>query len=758
MTNKKTTRKALLLSALSLLLCFSMLIGTTYAWFTDSVTSANNKIVAGNLKIDLELLEADDTTWTSVKESKKAIFNYDKWEPGFTDVKILRVSNKGTLALKWVAKFVSDFELSPLAEVIDVYVNTTVNAYPDDRADLSAWTHVGTVKDFVNTIGATTKGTLEAGASANLGIALKMQETAGNEFQGMDLGGEFDIQILATQYTFEEDSFNDQYDMGAAIYVKNTAEAQAALDNAKKGDVIVLASGNYGTLVFGQNADSKVVDISDLGGDAHGNEHYSRYEDITILGTTGAIVDQIMFKTGWINGSEGASYVDIKNLTVKGVTFSGAKDAVKFNDGGSYLGVDGFSLIDCKMNDDGNSRFVYQPHAGYKTLNDKTTGMYVMTTGVKNLTITDCRINGAYQVLEGRPMENITITNNAFNGIKARDILLSGNATVPYSGTITITGNTSVAGEERFVRMTAAENATVLIKNNTVNTYLSKELDYIKVTDSNSVVINDEPNVTIENNTLASIGVKDAEGLKNAIIYGKSKIEFVNDITVDQWIMFSEDYHIGSGQIITLTMDGLTIDGNGHTLTVKGIESAGNGNSLFQGATNLNIYNLTIKNECGAGGIGLDSGVIKNVTFIGGGNIIYPGTGEILVENCTFNSNGDALYFEHECDNLTVTGCTFNLPATQNVILLRGDVKFTNNTVNSGRTVNVVSGSPVVTGNNFNNVRLKVYAAATATISNNVIGNLEFEAATNATYASTFTNNTLSAAAQAVLNAATKTN
>lgn len=82
-------------------------------------------------------------------------------------------------------------------------------------------------------------------------------------------------------------------------------------------------------------------------------------------------------------------------------------------------------------------------------------------------------------------------------------------------------------------------------------------------------------------------------------------------------------------------------------------------------------------------------------------------------------------------------------------------MKFTNNIINSGRTVNVVSGSPVVTGNDFNNVRCKVYGAATATISNNTINNLEFD---GTTYASTFTNNTLSDAAQVALNSATKAN
>lgn len=134
----KSTKRALLSAVLALIMTVSMLVGTTFAWFTDSVTSSGNKIVAGNLAVDLELLEKDNTTWTSLKETNAPIFNYDKWEPGFVDVKVLRVQNEGSLALKWVAKFVSSATLGKLADVIDVYVSTTVSAYPQTELKLRA--------------------------------------------------------------------------------------------------------------------------------------------------------------------------------------------------------------------------------------------------------------------------------------------------------------------------------------------------------------------------------------------------------------------------------------------------------------------------------------------------------------------------------------------------------------------------------------------------------------------------------------------
>ena len=78
---KKTTKRTLLISALALLMCVSMLVGSTFAWFTDSVTSAGNKIQAGTLKIDLELLDKE-TGWASIKESQAPIFTYEHaWQP-----------------------------------------------------------------------------------------------------------------------------------------------------------------------------------------------------------------------------------------------------------------------------------------------------------------------------------------------------------------------------------------------------------------------------------------------------------------------------------------------------------------------------------------------------------------------------------------------------------------------------------------------------------------------------------------------------
>ena len=210
-------RSKVLMSILIVALCLSVCIGLTYAYFTDTASSKGNKIQAGSLKLDLQLYDKTDG-WHSIKDSQDPVFNYDKWEPGYVDAKLLRVVNLGNLALKWEAKLVSTEAVSQYANVIEVYVQTSNSEmpYPASRAEALAWTHVGSLDDFINTTQQIANGIFTAqGESAYISIALYMPaEIEDNNLQGQVLG-EFDIQINATQYTHEEDAFGPDYDPNA---------------------------------------------------------------------------------------------------------------------------------------------------------------------------------------------------------------------------------------------------------------------------------------------------------------------------------------------------------------------------------------------------------------------------------------------------------------------------------------------------------------------------------------------------------------
>ncbi len=225
MTKKKSTKRALISSLLILAMCFTMLAGTTFAWFTDSVTSGSNIIKSGKLDIDLLVKGGNidtatyGTDYVSLDANPGlAIFDYDLWEPGYTVVAYAKVVNNGNLALKYTMKIAATGTASKLADVIDVYyAPSEVAVAYRDLANNAGLVRLGTLTEVLaGGANVTINDYLLAGAPADFAtIALQMQTTAGNEYQELSIGSGFTLQILATQYTYEEDSFDDQYDVNA---------------------------------------------------------------------------------------------------------------------------------------------------------------------------------------------------------------------------------------------------------------------------------------------------------------------------------------------------------------------------------------------------------------------------------------------------------------------------------------------------------------------------------------------------------------
>lgn len=232
MANIKSTKRAIITSVFSLFICVAMLIGTTYAWFTDEVTSANNIIQSGTLDIGM-YYSNDGVDYKNVEDDNTApAFSYQYWEPGYTEVKYVKIVNKGTLAFKFQLNIVPNVTPAAgepnLADVIDVYLfdaNATI-----DRAAIAAATPVGTLSDLIAENDGAAHGVLlpdPSVASTDVNadqapageivycIVLKMREDAGNDYQNLSVGEGFALQLLATQYTWENDSFDHLYDDNA---------------------------------------------------------------------------------------------------------------------------------------------------------------------------------------------------------------------------------------------------------------------------------------------------------------------------------------------------------------------------------------------------------------------------------------------------------------------------------------------------------------------------------------------------------------
>ena len=243
MSKSNLTKKALISSVIALLLCATMLLGITFAWFTDTVTSSGNIIKSGDLEVSLlwaKEYAGEETDWVNVEEDDSAIFNYDLWEPGYSQVRYVKIANTGNLALKYMLNIVPEGEVDGLAEVIDVYFAKVDDDFeaPDEFADVDeSLTKVGTLADLIADPDGAAYGVLlpEEGlgaedvdeeealalnaetGSVTVCLVLHMQESAGNEYENMSIGGTFDITLYATQFTYENDSFGNDYDEDASL-------------------------------------------------------------------------------------------------------------------------------------------------------------------------------------------------------------------------------------------------------------------------------------------------------------------------------------------------------------------------------------------------------------------------------------------------------------------------------------------------------------------------------------------------------------
>lgn len=210
----KNTRNSILLSVLAMTLCIAMLVGSTFAWFTDSVKSSGNIIKSGTIDVDMQWTD-DLTSGTWSDASGVAIFNYNKWEPGYTDVKYIKVINKGNLNLKWKLSIEANGAVTELADVIDVYY---VNPMATDAGNLTTLENLTSVGNLTKVIAeqVNSTGSLTPTQETVVAIAFHMVEIAGNKYQKLSLCNEgFTVKLVATQEVGESDSFGSDYDAGA---------------------------------------------------------------------------------------------------------------------------------------------------------------------------------------------------------------------------------------------------------------------------------------------------------------------------------------------------------------------------------------------------------------------------------------------------------------------------------------------------------------------------------------------------------------
>ena len=348
MSTKKATKRALLTSVLAIVLCLVMLIGSTFAWFTDTASTGVNKIQAGNL--DVQLLMRGEKGYENIGDSKQAIFGNENslvaqndnqntlWEPGKTQVAYLAIKNNGNLDLKYQVqlKVTNPPDGKNLYEVMKYAIvagseTSTVDGW--NAADGKSVVAGAQVVSGTDTTAPTdpTGVKLGHGETHYFALLVHMDENAGNTYMNGKV--EFDLTVLAAQLNSESDSFGPNYDASAQypdtafVTVSDSTALADAIKDAKDASGAatnkVVAKLNPGDYTLPDGMDNKDVTITGTKDTVINIEKAIAPHNATIT------MDGVTVQSPNANytGLQHTTATIFKNCVIKGQPFLYAKDA-----------------------------------------------------------------------------------------------------------------------------------------------------------------------------------------------------------------------------------------------------------------------------------------------------------------------------------------------------------------------------------------------------------------------------------------------
>ena len=449
MKSHRQTKRALLTSVMALVMCVVMLLGTTFAWFTDTARTSVNKIEAGNLDVALYYGDTADgaigTNWTELVDGSPALKFIQAnnttgaefyWEPGGTySLPALKVANKGNLNLKYKI------------EITGIKGSATLNNVID-------WTMKLGSDEFVigseHVLNAATAGTESADI---LTISGHMWETAGNIYMNEKIEG-ITITLKATQATGEYDSTRNDYDENATYpdvafvtVAAPTAEETAAgvnpLANAltaasaetnadgsakekitaalgageftltdKEGDSKTATANKEITLAgAGKENTTFAVEKTDVNAEANGTYCFDGTKSVVLKDMT------IKFNSGNYRGFNRVGNIRLENCTIVGMASEWATGDVEFVKCNFVFGEDynqstnslwtrtgsSFTFTDCTFTSE-NGKFINVYREG--------------NNGVVDITLNNCKFinnaaaaNKAAVNIKSQFAWNVTINN-----------------------------------------------------------------------------------------------------------------------------------------------------------------------------------------------------------------------------------------------------------------------------------------------------------------------------------------------------------
>ena len=601
MTNKKGIKRSLLMSALALLLCVSMLIGSTFAWFTDSVTSAGNIIKSGTLDVEMSYADGKENpatvAWTDA--STGAIFNNDKWEPGYTEVRHIKIENNGTLALKYQLTIAPDGEVSKLTDVIDVYYLDPAAAIAD-RAELDESKKIGTLTDVLAGMATTASGNLLPEGEHVVTIALKMREDAGNDYQDLSIGSDFSVVLIATQLNHEEDSFDKNYD-----------------DIEVPSEVINVVDGN--TYLYRNDGNYVLANVP------YGNvgATFTVPNDVTVLGQ-GDVYD-------------GAVPVFSKSSPIESITLPEGLVEIKAR---AITGVKTLTSINFPST-----------LKAIRAQALRQTGMDELTVPANVEVIGEGAFRDMANLTTVTVEGNVAFDNNAFRSCpNLTSIYLLGDD-VTFSG-----GQFATHSDNGD-----ANGITIYVKNATVaaRVYAAQASAYgyeVKILGTAADGTDAAETAKAANNTQFDAAIS---GGATTVILGNGNYIIPNSAAGKTLTI------VGNGNTVVANQDDGSYEGcdyslDGATVTFEGVTITTDGHTYAGYARCKATYNnCTINGSYTLYG----ESVFNNCTFNVTGdyyNVWTWGAKSVEFNNCTFNTDGKSILVYNQSCDVYVNGCTFN--------------------------------------------------------------------------------------------------
>ena len=449
MNNRKATKRALLTSVMALIMCVVMLVGTTFAWFTDTASTSVNKIEAGKLDVQL-MMKGNDGKWIDAEKQTLNFLVDGKipaegiqilWEPG-AEYKLpeLKVVNNGSLKLKYTIAITGINGDAKLNEAIDWTINDAAFNLTEQTLDATAESAPFTIKGH-------------------------MKENAGNEYQGLSIDG-IGITVYATQAVGEYDSNSNDYDenatypTGATIVGLNGTydSLTAAMVAWRESKNILTTGGNMG----GHPAELTSVDtiswvISGSVGTGDGTG---------VVGTSGSLLSG-----GYIYPS-----IVISNVYIKGVNNAELKNEIgsdyALSSGGKNVVYDGITFPE------------------YVSFNSKA----------ENVTFKNCTFKGGLKVMQAA---NVTVDNCKFEGDGTKDYAFFAQAATMDS--VVFTKN-EVSNFQRGINVQDfSGTANVTISNNEIKNITGKTEN--SVTYGSAIQLTRGKTFTVTKNIISDVAV-----------------------------------------------------------------------------------------------------------------------------------------------------------------------------------------------------------------------------------------------------------